>query len=255
MPLQPVNDETRNKRLQLVDAALAQVEARGHYLTGCFGAMPGGADIVRRRQLRLGHDAGWDNLAIRAREHNAVGGRGTLRCSGRFGTGLGREIGRDRATQQRVRDYLAEYSSRDPSQWPLFDGAGYPRKAWDEFNSQDIYVLGEDCAGKPHFDCIGFINWVVTSVTGHTTTYSSSQWATSGVAPVSAVEGRPLERNLEPGDLLIRSEGRIPHIVMVGRDHELIEAAGIRVGVVRSRFDPSRFGHHSRLTNRFLGRE
>ncbi len=253
--LETVAEDTRAIRLRMVAVAASQADAGAHYLTGCFGASPGGLDVVRRRRLNLGENLEWDNLAVHAGEHtNLLSAQrpDPLRCAGRYGVTGGREIGRDAALQRRIREYLEANRSLDPRQWPSFEGVGYPRKAWDEFNDRYFYVLGEDCRNKAHFDCIGFVNWVLTQLKKEPITYSSAQWSNERVAPVSVEEGPPAAARLEPGDLLIRGTGRIPHIVIVGEDRQLIEAAGIRVGVVRSEFDASRFGFHSRIRNRWF---
>jgi hypothetical protein len=250
--LEAVSDDTRSIRLRIVEAAVAQADAGAHYLVACFGATPGGIDNVRHRRLNLGENPAWDELAVHAAEHTNIPGPGAYRCAGRFGRARGQEISGDAALERRVREYLEANRSLPAERWPSFEGIGFPRKAWDEFHRSNFYVLGEDCRNKAHFDCIGFVNWVLTQIKREPVTYSSTQWATEGVAPVTVLEGTPSERNLEPGDLLIRSTGRIPHMAIVGENSELIEAAGIRTGVIKSPFDASRFGFHSRIRNRWL---
>ncbi|MDZ7637515.1 MAG: hypothetical protein U5J83_04600 [Bryobacterales bacterium] len=250
--LEAVSEDTRSIRLKIVEVAAAQADAGAHYLTGCFGAVPGGIDNVRRRRLDLGEHPEWGNLAVHAAEHTNLPRPEALRCAGRFERARGQSISGDAALERRVREYLEANSAMPADRWPSFEGMGFPRKAWDEFRENYFWVLGEDCRNKAHFDCIGFVNWVLTQIKRSPVTYSSTQWATEGVAPVTVEEGAPVERNLEPGDILVRSTGRIPHMVLVGENAELIEAAGIRVGVVKSPFDATRFGFHSRIRNRWL---
>jgi hypothetical protein len=246
--MEAVSEETRRIRQKIVDTAKHQVTLGAHYMFGCYGAIPGGSDNVRNRRLELGHETSWDRLAIRSAQHSNVGRVGLIGCPGKFGTGRGRAI--DAALQRRIREYIADNSSLPSHNWPSFEGMGYPRRAWDEFSDSHIYVLGESCEGKRHFDCIGFVNWAITQVLNRRMTYNIDQWANARVAPVT-VRTTVDQRHAAPGDILIRGDS---HIALVESQDHLLEAAGIRVGVVRSAFTASRFTAHARIRNRWLAR-
>jgi hypothetical protein len=252
--LQAIDPSTRDIRNRIADTAQGQADRGAHYLMGCFGAAPGGTDNVRHRRLELGEHTEWDNLAIHAGEHRNMDRPEPIRCAGRFERAHGQIIS-GTALERRVRDYLAAHAAEPVLNWPMFDGVGYPRKAWDEFQERYLWVIGEDCRNKNHFDCLGFVNWVLTQIKGSPVTYGAEQWVNTNLAPITIREGTPQLSDLQPGDLLVRlrSGERIPHIVLVGHSQTVVEAAGIRAGVVKQACDVNRFTHHCRLTNRWLG--
>jgi hypothetical protein len=251
--LEAIDASTRDVRNRLVDTALGQADRGAHYLMGCFGAAPGGSDNVCHRRLDLGEHTDWDNLSIHAGEHRNTQRPETIRCAGRFERAHGQIIsGSD--LERRVRDYLTAHAAEPFENWPLFEGIGYPRKAWDEFQERYLYVIGEDCRNKSHFDCLGFVSWVLTQIKGSEVRYGASQWVNPRIAPVTVREGTPQLRDLEPADLLVRYRpgDAMPHIVIVAYNQNIVEAAGIRAGVIKQPCDVNRFTHHCRLTNRWF---
>jgi cell wall-associated NlpC family hydrolase len=121
-----------------------------------------------------------------------------------------------------------------------------------------VYVIGEDCRGKRHFDCIQFVNWVIGSALGRLITWSETQWR--DVGPVSKQPAPTDVAQLEPGDLMVRIAGaddaagrrRINHMAVVGNNHLLMEASGYGVGVIKNPYQPGSYTDHLRLHNRYL---
>jgi hypothetical protein len=104
----------------------------------------------------------------------------------------------------------------------------YPRSV-ERFQNQEFF-LGEECLTKMHFDCTGFVNWVLTAVGGSNTTYGIDAIKNRGqLGRVETLQGSLNASNLVPGDLLIKGEG---HIGIVGVNGHVIDAFGEDYGVV-----------------------
>ena len=59
--------------------------------------------------------------------------------------------------------YMGDLKLTPPGHGKPFAGSGlYPRRG--RSMPGDTIYLGEDCRDKRHFDCISFVNWVLTSV-------------------------------------------------------------------------------------------
>lgn len=105
--------------------------------------------------------------------------------------------------------------------WPRTDSGG-PGTA----------IMGEACQGKRHFDCIGFVSWVMFRIFGTLTIrdiVSCQRYAMeqAGQHP----ELLPPRARYEVGDILIFN---INHIAIALDEHFMIEAQGERLGVLRS---------------------
>ena len=60
-------------------------------------------------------------------------------------------------------------------------------------------VWGEDCRGVRHFDCVGFVNFVLNVTTGQQWTFNISQYG-AGITSATSV---PLDSPPEDGDILV----------------------------------------------------
>lgn len=255
--LERIDPATIAIRSRLMEVALEQVRAGCHYLTESAGAVPGESDRWRGRSVRLAESADWSELGIHTAVYQSgAGGRGPMGCAGRYSHAEvnGIVIPPRTALEQEVRDYLEANSALPFDQWPKFQGRGFPRKAWNQERRQYFYVVGEDCRNKKHFDCILFVNWVISEVMGRPITFNDRQWQNPRVAPVSVSDRSELvARDMMAGDMVLRDGGSINHMAFCDGEGNLVEAAGAASGVRRIAFSSARgFTHHLRLRNRFL---
>lgn len=231
-------------RLLIVTTAMAEANAGSHYLKGADGGTPGGVAGLFRTPTLL-EDLSIDNLGV----HTAKSGFGV--CRGRWKLVAGKKFVKgeyDRDTL--LPAYLDElYMSMLPSaQWKSFNYTGlYPRR------SSDYLYLGEDCRNRRHFDCEGFVAWVLVKAAGKDpgTWRKGVGWYQDGgggrLDIYKAVgssyvrsDGKRLEKNdILDGDILIRkpNEWGGEHIAFAcARGSAVIEASGKDRGVVRSNY-------------------
>lgn len=148
------------KRILINTTAMAEVNAGGHYLKGGDGAIPGHYGSGLFRQVEVVEYCELETVSVHAAK-NSFGV-----CRGRWGLmTLGKKFlkgdGGDRDVL--LPKYLAELKASILPKyfWWDFENRGlYPR-----VSSGYIY-LGEDCRGKRHFDCEGFVAWVLVKALG-----------------------------------------------------------------------------------------
>lgn len=148
------------QRQNIIDYARTFVGS--HYLWGAGGATPGAQDGAWYRPgsvpfARASTDP--RHPTIFAAQCDA---QGHYVCAGRYKKiPGGREAGREELAK-----YLAELDEMHPMLWRPFYKYFSPRmiEGWNVDEKGKI-VWGEDCLGKRHFDCISFINYVLTATT------------------------------------------------------------------------------------------
>lgn len=147
------------KRTLINIIGMAEVEAGSHYTKGGDGAIPAQPGTGLFRELDLVQDLTIENLGV----HAARNGFGV--CRGRWDVFVdGKQFKKgeyDRDTL--LPAYLAELgaSHLPTNTWKDFNNTGlYPR------NSGGYLYLGEDCRGKRHYDCEGFVAWVLVKALG-----------------------------------------------------------------------------------------
>lgn len=261
-----------------------EVEASGaHYLTGAYGARPGETDTIAGRTVILLNDYEWPSLAVNAAELNGrrccgrymkVRGRRLESPStaeppqdalGEWVQGLRRARTADavtRAMAYAVTRAIAHVTgSRHANATPTlvrgFEGSKYPRRHVvnisdcpgrqepDVCHPKFIY-LGESCAGKRHFDCVGFVCYVFTRALGQTVWRGLERWPDQGDA-VDPADLQPADIVLWPG-----------HIALVagwqGDKLKIIHANGDQRGVETTNADTGREGFRAiHLNDRFFG--
>jgi cell wall-associated NlpC family hydrolase len=250
------------------------IEASGaHYLTGAYGAVPGETDAIAGRKVTLLDDLAWPSLAFHAAELN---GR---RCCGRYEKVHGRRLSSP-PTAEPPRDALGEWvrglrrardadvitpvvaqatGSRYATRTLIrgFEGNYYPRRhvvnrrdcpggqGPDICHPNFIYI-GESCAGKRHFDCVGFVCCVFTQALGRTVWLGVERWASQGDA-VDPGDIQPADIVLWPGHVALVAGWR-------GDRLQLIHANGDRRGVEMTRADTDRQGFQAiHLRDGFFG--
>jgi hypothetical protein len=201
--------------------------------------------------LHLENNFDWRNRAVSAAEFRGPQGTLHLRCVGRHG----RIGGRRRETlpqgQSLPRD-LARWlaAARTSPEWNLmnspqfvvnqvgaFEGSFFPRRhvvqrsdcprrQRPQICHQQFVCFGESCAGKMHFDCLGFLCYVYTRTVGRPRRRGFPFWKTIG-SEVSLA-------GVHPADIVYWSKSNPTHAAIVvrgGSDPRLIHANGDQRGV------------------------
>ncbi|MER2557758.1 MAG: hypothetical protein ABTQ93_09815 [Candidatus Competibacter denitrificans] len=150
----------------LIVATAAQEAALGaHYINGADGGIPGknaageaGGGLSASRKIFLLEDHTWENLAV----HAAMYGKSV--CKGRYEAVGGKKFITNQPDLDALKyAYMMELKLLPPGNGKAFAGTGlYPRRGRSK--PGDTIYLGEDCRNKRHFDCISFVNWVLTTV-------------------------------------------------------------------------------------------
>ena len=150
----------------LIVATAAHEAALGaHYINGADGGIPGmnaageaGGGLSASRKIVLLENHTWEDLAV----HAAMYGNSV--CRGRYEAVGGKKFLVNMPDYDALKfAYMEELKMLALGHGKAFAGTGlYPRRG-RSMNGDTIY-LGEDCRGKRHFDCISFVNWVLTSV-------------------------------------------------------------------------------------------
>jgi hypothetical protein len=260
----------RMARAAIVTRALIAAFTGAHYQRGTFGSFPLGRDPVRNRYLRYIDDTVFDTLGLHCAESDMPNFPEPLRCLGRYSHPdvHGREA--SPGDIQRIRNYLDTNTSSyvSPWSWPDIDGF-FPRRFMPGANTvypsgfgrlQGAVVLGEACLSKQHFDCIGMVDYILTTVSGDVID-TGIRGIHNGVAiQVETVQPPANAADLVPGDLLTRlgddasSDARGEHIGIVGVNGHVIDAYGERNGVVCRSYVSTEWERLCRLRRAFLSR-
>jgi hypothetical protein len=252
----PLSDRQRIAMLSLA----RQIASSGaHYLTGTFGARPLEADTISGRLLEFRNDTTWEQLAVHAAEWSG------MRCCGRYAVVAGSVA----AGKLRYPQHLPPSGDlavwlraiQGGTQWGHIDMSGqqgaprfvmtrnvrafrdrfWPRRYVVDNRGRlrdpdlchpEFVYLGEDCTGKMHFDCVGFVCYLLTQVTGRTVRRGLPD---DGVGSW----GSKIDdyRLVQPGDAMMSAS----HIAVVeesqGGTIWIIHANGDSRGVERTRFN------------------
>ena len=130
--------------------------------------------------------------------------------------------------------YMEELKYLPPGQGKQFAGSGlYPRRG-RRMEGDTIY-LGEDCRGKRHFDCIFFVNWVLTTVLQRLIWYSEKDY----------FEGKKMSARILPAtagplmnrDIVVRIDAKgYEHIGFLTSVGQMIHARYPEAGVQKTGF-------------------
>jgi cell wall-associated NlpC family hydrolase len=227
--------------------ALSQAAIGAHYVWGATGAVPDGTGGTIRRpgsvsleppRLQPASPSVFAALC-------AVDGRHV--CAGRY-----QEINGGRPANAGDADlvaYLLSLQLMPQATWLPFFIHFSPR-----VTDGGTIVWGEDCRGRPHFDCVGLINWAAEQAveSRYAITFEIRQWAEN----LSGTVAVPLADPFRRGDILIRSSAAKPfeHIALLASDpatgfQGVVEAASTERGVVRTAgYDPNRWAFRRRPT-------
>jgi hypothetical protein len=230
------------KRFLIIATALAEQQLGGHYLSGGDGAIPNQAGSGLFRTLGLKENLAIEKLGV----HAAFSDFGT--CRGRYAKVGGKRFSKgeyDRDTL--LPEYLDELKAS-------YLGSEY----WYDFNHTGLFprldkgylYLGEDCRGKKHFDCEGFIAWVLVKALGKdkgTWRKGVGWYQTGGEGRLDIykaqgggiyrhADGRTISQgDLLDGDILIRKPTKDggEHIAFAcAKGNAVLHASGRSIGVI-----------------------
>ncbi len=242
-----------DKRAMMILCAMQEVNDGSHYMKGSSGSIPSVKNSGLFRDAEL-----LENLDIKTKDFGVFAAKNSFgTCPGRWEKVIGGkqfksgEDDRDRLLPQYL-DKLKTVS--DSWQWNSFEQTGlYPRRA-------DNYIyLGEDCWNKRHFDCEGFIAWVLIKALSKDqgTWKKGVEWfqnpgntrlkvyQAQGASYFSAEHGTLTQNDILDGDILIRKPtGKDKHGNDTGehiafacaKGTGVLEASGKSRGVIRSTY-------------------
>jgi hypothetical protein len=225
----------------IIRTAYAEVFAGSHYLMGADGGYPqaNGAPSggLKQREIELLNVKKPDSVAIETARYSKWLCHGRLERVG----GCELPLGKKENLQPCLETYWPE------SRWAS-TGLTPRSKNWT------TVMVGERCTGKRHFDCIFFVNWVITKalMKSKRPTYKISQWANPEVAPVQIFKKSKLGReNLEDGDIFINLDSEPKHIGFFLADGTRMHASGANRGVIHNEYSNS-YTHVARLRDSYL---
>jgi cell wall-associated NlpC family hydrolase len=218
--------------------AYEEAMAGSHYLLGADGGHPqangGPADGLKQRKIELLNVNKNDSIAIETAKY---GGR---LCHGRM-------------------NWVGGYELQLPKKEDLHKCLDLfcPESTWSSGltpRSKDwtTVIVAEKCKDKRHFDCIFFVNWVITKalMKSKRVTYSINQWTTVGPAKVFKKNDLKVS-DLEDGDIFINLDSTPQHIGFFFIGGTRVHASGANRGVIHSEYSES-YSHVARLKDSYL---
>jgi hypothetical protein len=138
--------------------------------------------------------------------------------------------------------YLESLKSKPPATWTNYSADFTPRRTFGPAQGGDLggkLVLGQSCAGKRHFDCVGFISYCYWKATGNVVQLDIKVWRTPGGGKTvfnfkeeedGKGQKRPPSRpaSLMDGDIIVKADH---HIAFVNAQGTIFEAADTHLGV------------------------
>lgn len=226
-----------------------------HYLWGSAGAFPGQLNGARYRHGSVPWNAASLHLADLSICAAKCDVQGHYVCAGRFQKAGGHAVS---DTDVALNNFLSFFGSAALAEWEsmllrltprVVRGAGVP--------SAGKIVWGENCTGIRHFDCISFINYVLTETTispdkDKGWTAAIEHWSRMWTTDV------PLTAPNVAGDILIRynddEKGRhFSHIAFLDDNGFVVQAQMASTGVhADERYEPSTWQIRRRLENQYL---
>jgi hypothetical protein len=257
-------------RLMIVATAAQQAAQGAHYINGADGGITGmntpgeaGGGLSQKRKILHVEDHSWEKLAV----HAAMYGKSV--CRGRYeavgGYAFVNEVGLTEAQLAKIKldkspagkfaklkdEYVKELETTPVGMEKDFDDTGlYPRRGRGIVG--DTIYLGEDCRDKRHFDCISFVNWVLTTVLQRLIWYQEADYFSGkklGAKSLSATT-----TSFMNGDIAVRIHNGHEHIGFLTADGKMIHARYPEAGVQVTGFlmDKDKDTKICRLSDSFL---
>ncbi len=196
-----------------------------HYIWGAAGDVPGKDNGAPYRRSSVQIDTPslrLDSPSVFAAQCHQDQKFGKFVCAGRFAKpGFG---GRYASTTDRdYIDYLEGLKRIPQAAWQPFYLVYSPRKVQGgNVSNNGLIVWGEDCRNKRHFDCIGFINYVLS----YTTTVKNAGFSIKQFRDGQTMtqEIKPMNAARVPGDIVVRGYDHIGFLTEKGGETYVIQA-------------------------------
>ena len=236
------------RRFMLASLAMGQGLLGAHYLSGARGGIPGeGASV--EREVKLNEDPNLNTLRV----HTASNSLQT--CFGRWKTVDGFLFQVESKELARLKNYVEENKGKSMDSWPVFPsppspGAQlFPRRL---HGTGSAIAAGEDCRGKRHFDCIGFIYWLLNEVSPSVKWYNHSiPNYEQGFQQVEKM-GRLQANELKHGDIVTRTNSTPKHIGVVSIGNSVVHASMESVGMAIQSYNREHWTGVSRVKDAYL---
>lgn len=228
-------------RQAIVYTAYLEVLAGSHYLLGADGGCPqengAPADGLKGRNIKLLNVKASDSVAIETAKYS------DRLCHGRLSKVGGYTM--DIQKKENLHYYLDQYCPEETWSYGLT-----PRSL-----NWTTVMIGESCKGKRHFDCIFFVNWVLTKalMRPNRITYNIEQWSNPKIAPVKLLDYDSFKStDAMDGDIFINLNSSPQHIGFLTAGGAKLHASGANRGVIKGDYDKESFTHLVRLKDSFL---
>jgi len=264
------SEEVRIAQLSVIGPAREQANAGAHYLWSAAGNTPGNSDgaFYRPSKVQLHENVPEETSSSAGVQPKSApftpmlfagfahtSDQGTLSCAGRAalvgdlefalkkfeenkGAGLGPALAlkvKDLSAEQ-IGELQENMLTLDLYRWPR------PNGIISNNNNQRSTIWGESCVDKRHFDCIGFINWCLSTGLQKHVHYGIPNFTNGAVGSAVPVHKAQL------GDIVtVGAE----HIGIVSENSTVIEAKDPAHGGVESPLDLTRWKQCFRLPDRF----
>ncbi len=238
----------------IVATAAQQAMLGAHYINGSDGGITGmnavgeaGGGLSASRKIYLLEDHTWAKLAV----HAAIYGKSV--CRGRYSAVGGKKFMPGTPELITLQDtYVPDLASYPPALVKPFPGTLlYPRRGRSQIG--DTIYLGEDCRNKRHFDCISFVNWVLTTVTGRLIWYQEKDYFSGSKMNAQILPAT--HTSFKNGDIGVRIEASgHEHIGFLTPSGQMVHARNPELGVQVSPFEMKKdsFTKICRLPDSFL---
>lgn len=238
---------------------LARTFLGSHYLWGSAGAAPG---VLNGARYRPG-SVPWNEPSLQLADLSVCAAKcdvaGHYVCAGRFEKSGGSSVS---PNDPQLTDFLhacsLKYANALLAQWDSTGLRQTPRVVrGDNVPSAGKIVMGENCYGRRHFDCISFVNYVLTE----TTILDDKKLGWTGAIEHYArmwTTDVPLTDPPVAADILIRyheedNVKHFSHIAFLDDNSYVVQAEMASAGVhADERYNPSRWQMRRRLENRYI---
>ncbi|HMF57346.1 MAG TPA: hypothetical protein VK619_13465 [Pyrinomonadaceae bacterium] len=251
-------------KLLVIQKAREQAKAGAHYLWGAAGNTPGNSDGAWYRPSHAQLHPNVPDLEPLTQNRNAAASKhnvhvptlfaafvdssdqGLLPCVGRtvqFPMPLALDaMDKDKhaafdlklknLTDAQIEEFQRNAGNAASFRWPR------PNSALGNNNPHHSTVWGESCVGKRHFDCIGFINWLLSETLNKHIQYGIANYTNKNVGTEVEVA------QAQTCDIVTKG---VEHIGLVSDTKTVIEAMDVLNGVVEGAFKPTRWTQCFRL--------